>query len=158
MPDKPANDPIARLMEWQDHRYDPGYFLGGRIHPILLAPRPKKFGYLLIIFGSSYLLLPCFLVSADPLRLLDLEFGCGIAALMLLLMLTGYGTVQLAAGFKLLQKPRAQASSPEYEDEFPEEPWWKGTEPKALPLAQPDRPATGHKSRKPHTRKTIRRR
>ena len=60
MPSEPGsiNDPIRRLMEWQDHRYDPGYFLGGRIHPILLAPRPNKFGYLLIISGSVY---SCFL-------------------------------------------------------------------------------------------------
>ena len=140
-------------MEWQDHRYDPGSFLGGRIHPILLAPRPNKFGYLLVILGSAYFLQPILLVSADPPPILDWKFsGDTLVALILLLMLEGFGAVQLAAGFKLLQKPRFQASSPQYEDEPLGEPWWEAAGPEALP-----QPSTARKSRKPYTRKMVKR-
>ncbi len=44
-------DPFHDLREWQDHRYDPGYFLGGRIHPILKGRRPNPYGYVLLIGG-----------------------------------------------------------------------------------------------------------
>lgn len=42
------DDPFRNLNEWQDHRYDPGYFTGGKIHPLLKARRPNKYGYVLI--------------------------------------------------------------------------------------------------------------
>jgi len=45
------NDPFRDVKDWQDHRYDPGYFTGGNIHPILKARRPNKYGYVLILSG-----------------------------------------------------------------------------------------------------------
>jgi hypothetical protein len=39
------NDPFRDVKDWQDHRYDPGYFTGGNIHPLLKARRPNKYGY-----------------------------------------------------------------------------------------------------------------
>jgi hypothetical protein len=45
-------DPFADMREWQDHRYDPGYFLGGRIHPILKAGRPNRYGWVLLVIGA----------------------------------------------------------------------------------------------------------
>jgi hypothetical protein len=44
-------DPFERIREWQDHRYDPGYFTGGRISPFLTGPRPNRYGWVLIITG-----------------------------------------------------------------------------------------------------------
>jgi hypothetical protein len=44
-------DPFADQREWQDHRYDPGYFLGGRIHPILKGSRPNRYGWMLLAGG-----------------------------------------------------------------------------------------------------------
>jgi hypothetical protein len=49
------NDPFRDLKEWQDHRYDPGYFTGGNIHPLLKAKRPNKYGYVLILSGLGLL-------------------------------------------------------------------------------------------------------
>jgi hypothetical protein len=40
-------DPFHDIKDWQDHRYDPGYFTGGNIHPLLKASRPNKYGYVL---------------------------------------------------------------------------------------------------------------
>jgi hypothetical protein len=54
------NDPFRDLKEWQDHRYDPGYFTGGNIHPLLKARRPNKYGYVLILSGACILFLALF--------------------------------------------------------------------------------------------------
>ena len=47
--------PFADQLEWQDHRYDPGYFLGGTLRPELrlsLGPRAKRVAAALA-FGSG---------------------------------------------------------------------------------------------------------
>jgi hypothetical protein len=54
------NDPFRDVKDWLDHRYDPGYFTGGNIHPILKARRPNKYGYVLILSGLLGLLLGAF--------------------------------------------------------------------------------------------------
>jgi len=47
-PKHERRDPIADYTEWADHRYDPGYFTGGRLPPTLrayqkiLKPREKR--------------------------------------------------------------------------------------------------------------------
>jgi hypothetical protein len=53
-------DPFHDLKDWQDHRYDPGYFTGGNVHPLLKAKRPNKYGYFLVLSGLSILFLALF--------------------------------------------------------------------------------------------------
>ena len=48
---RPREDPFAEIKEWQDHRYDPGSFTGGRIHPMYRSRRPNRWGYVLIGSG-----------------------------------------------------------------------------------------------------------
>lgn len=52
----PAEEPdsFRDIKDWQDHRYDPGYFTGGNIHPLLKARRPNKYGYFLIVSGLAW--------------------------------------------------------------------------------------------------------
>lgn len=38
-------------VEWLDHRYDPGYFTGGNVDPLLRARRPNPLGYLYLLVG-----------------------------------------------------------------------------------------------------------
>lgn len=54
------NDPFRDVKDWQDHRYDPGYFTGGNIHPLLKARRPNKYGYVLILSGLGFLIVAFF--------------------------------------------------------------------------------------------------
>jgi hypothetical protein len=54
------NDPFRDVKDWQDHRYDPGYFTGGNIHPLLKARRPNKYGYILILSGLVSLFIAFF--------------------------------------------------------------------------------------------------
>ena len=54
------NDPFRDVKDWQDHRYDPGYFTGGNIHPLLKARRPNKYGYVLILSGLGFLFVAFF--------------------------------------------------------------------------------------------------
>jgi hypothetical protein len=54
--EKQRPDPIADYIEWTEHRYDPGYYLGGRIPPHLrkssLGPKGRRnAGILLLILG-----------------------------------------------------------------------------------------------------------
>ena len=54
------NDPFRDVKDWQAHRYDPGYFTGGNIHPLLKAKRPNKYGYVLIFGGLGFLFVAFF--------------------------------------------------------------------------------------------------
>ncbi|MDH4164490.1 MAG: hypothetical protein OEW15_17650 [Nitrospirota bacterium] len=53
--DRPApKDAIERWTEWTENRYNPGYFLGGRIHPTYSA-RGKGIGIFFLLSGGSTL-------------------------------------------------------------------------------------------------------
>ena len=55
-----GDDPFRDVKDWQDHRYDPGYYTGGNIHPLLKARRPNKYGYFLILSGLAWLFVAFF--------------------------------------------------------------------------------------------------
>jgi hypothetical protein len=88
----PQGDPFADLREWQDHRYDPGYFLGGRIHPILKGSRPNRYGWVLLIGG----LFGFVFISSLPY---------GENAWWQYAVAAAYGLVYILAGVKLLKRP-----------------------------------------------------
>src|SRR5260221_6435907 len=74
------NDPFRDVKDWQDHRYDPGYFTGGNIHPLLKPRPPNKYGYALILSGLG------FLFVAIPSRdRLSIDVGLQIAIAVLLI-------------------------------------------------------------------------
>ncbi|MDD5543792.1 MAG: DUF308 domain-containing protein [Acidobacteriia bacterium] len=52
MAEEQDHDPFEDWREWLDHRYDPGYFLGGRIHPMFRVKRPSPFGWIFLVFGA----------------------------------------------------------------------------------------------------------
>ena len=63
---KGRQDPFGTYVEWAEHRYDPGHYLGGTIAPHLrksaLGPRARRFsGIMLVVSGLcgavSFLLL-----------------------------------------------------------------------------------------------------
>ncbi len=48
---------IADMQEWQDHQYDPGYYTGGKMRPILKHPaRPQILGTILLLIGAGVIL------------------------------------------------------------------------------------------------------
>jgi hypothetical protein len=51
------SDPIADYIEWTEHRYDPGYYLGGRIPPHLkkatLGPKGRRNGGILLLVAGT---------------------------------------------------------------------------------------------------------
>lgn len=55
-------DPVEQWKEWLDNRYNPGYFLGGRIHPTYRAKGKGAGVFLLIsgVLGLSIVLLVLF--------------------------------------------------------------------------------------------------
>jgi len=85
-------DPIAWATEHDEHRYDPGYWTGGRIHPVLRARRPNRYGFYLIIGSFLTLGLGAFVASASG--------GDGLAIFM---VCAGISAVELAAGWALVR-------------------------------------------------------
>jgi hypothetical protein len=91
------SDPFERIREAQDHRYDPGYFVGGRIDPMLTGARPNRYGWVLLIMGI--LLAGIFLFSDSS----DVEWWRW-------LLLGAYALLLLTAGVKLLRRKRPKAA------------------------------------------------
>ena len=62
-PREEQRDPIADYTEWADHRYDPGYYTGGRLPPTIRAyqkifkPRDKKIILALLILAGIVVVL-----------------------------------------------------------------------------------------------------
>jgi hypothetical protein len=85
------NDPLEEIKEWQNHRYDPGHYTGGNIHPILKAGRPNKYGYILLIGGVAGVVLSIFSGSEDP-----------VLYWYYLIIQIGLSSLLIAAGLKLV--------------------------------------------------------
>jgi hypothetical protein len=86
-------DPFAEIREWQDHRLDPGYFTGGRIHPMYRSRKPNRWGWVLIVIGS-------FTALTFPWILLSGTSVVGIA------WIGAIAALQLAAGIRLVRGPK----------------------------------------------------
>jgi hypothetical protein len=57
---KSPPDPFADWREIQDHQYDPGYWTGGRVHPLYRrGKRPNKYGWVLVILGMFVIMNAC---------------------------------------------------------------------------------------------------
>jgi hypothetical protein len=101
-------DALPKALEWQDHRYDPGYYLGGKIHPILAAQRPNKYGYYLVI-GSLIMLIMAFIMRSsftEPFSWLI------VIAIQFFLLLVG---------IKLIKKNIAEDDSTKPSEEMPKD-------------------------------------
>jgi hypothetical protein len=62
-PREEKRDPIADYTEWADHRYDPGYFTGGRLPPTvrayqkILKPRDKRVLLIVLMIAGLVMVL-----------------------------------------------------------------------------------------------------
>ena len=90
-------DPFGTYIEWADHRYDPGHYLGGNIPPHLsksaLGPRAQRLSGILLIasglIGFACLLVPAVTARGElPASLIAMDLYVG-AAFALLLTATG---------------------------------------------------------------------
>jgi hypothetical protein len=87
-------DPVAWAVEHDGHRYDPGYWTGGRLHPVLRSGRSSRYGLYLVFASFVTLVFGAFAVMA----------GAGSLVYLLILMI---GAVELAAGWALLRRGRS---------------------------------------------------
>lgn len=85
-------DPVAWAVEHDEHRYDPGYWTGGRLHPLLRAGRSSRYGLYLLLGSFITLCLGAFLVSA------------GIAGMVTYLLVVVISAAELAAGWALIRR------------------------------------------------------
>jgi hypothetical protein len=92
-------DPFHDVKEWQDHRYDPGYYTGGNIHPLLKAKRPNRYGYVLIPSGLTLLVIALF-GRDHRLYWYPSPLQTGLALLMII------------AGVRLIKRPGTRTSKP----------------------------------------------
>jgi hypothetical protein len=97
-------DPAPEYTEWIAHRYDPGYYLGGRIHPLLKRRRdasgnyrPNPYGYLLIFGGLTTVMSGAFIPDGPH------SFRAAIAFIV-----AAKALFQFAAGWKLTAPRRRE--------------------------------------------------
>ena len=100
-------DPAPEYTEWIAHRYDPGYYLGGRIHPLVRRlqtasgdERKNPYGYLLMIFAVASIVM-LFTIFPD-------ERGAWSS---IVLLTVGAAVLQFVAGWKLVT-PRSKKKPP----------------------------------------------
>ena len=98
-------DPAPDYTEWTQHRYDPGYWLGGRIPPHLKrqsggAGRRNPYGILLLLSAITTL------IYAGSL--IDHESSLAIVQAVLM---AGVVLLQGVAGFKLLRGRRRKPTA-----------------------------------------------
>jgi hypothetical protein len=95
-------DPFADWREAQDHRYDPGYWLGGRIDPLIRAShksnRPNKYGWVLLVSG--------FFTVATTVP--SLGGGASASDILDSLLFLAFGVVLIAAGVRMVQPRRGK--------------------------------------------------
>jgi hypothetical protein len=72
---KRVDDPIADYIEWTQHRYDPGYYLGGNLPPHLrkasLGPKGRRFAGILLGVMALMTLASALGMSAFELPILE---------------------------------------------------------------------------------------
>lgn len=85
--------PVEKLIEWQEHRYDPGYYTGGNIHPLYAAARPNKYGYFLILGAVMTSLVLVLGIRAGAMNWYSVSVTTALVLFMFLV------------GFKLIKKP-----------------------------------------------------
>ena len=91
-------DPFADIREWQDHRLDPGYYTGGRIHPMYRSGKPNPWGWILIVLGGLCALLAPFIVWSGKPLIEGIWFGA-------------LGALQITAGVRLVRGPRKKKAA-----------------------------------------------
>ena len=95
LPDLPP-DLAPDYTEWINHRYDPGYYLGGRIPPYLKRRRGgagNSYGWVLIVGAAMAFV---FLIDAIHRRV-------GLEMILGTILASGVVLLQLFAGIKLIQ-------------------------------------------------------
>jgi len=87
---KQRDDPIRDYIEWTNHRYDPGYYLGGNVPPILrkssLGPKGRRLsGIALAISGiMSVGSVASYARMASDFPVWELVFDLAVAGLVVL--------------------------------------------------------------------------
>jgi hypothetical protein len=84
---KPDPDPIGTYVEWVNHRYDPGYYLGGNISPFLrkstLGQNGRRLsGLYLLILGIMSTVSVMSSSNASDFPIWDLAISFGVALLI----------------------------------------------------------------------------
>ena len=88
---------VQQFVEVQDRRNDPGAWLGGEIHPAYTAARPNRYGYVpLFGAGLSAMFVWYYVRLGEWLPVFYIGF---------------VGLVCLAAGIKMLRKPKQPSTS-----------------------------------------------
>jgi hypothetical protein len=81
-------DPIGDYVEWTNHRYDPGYYLGGNIPPLLrkatLGPRARRLSGIWLAIKAALAMGSIAAFASIPPRFTfwELAFDMALAALI----------------------------------------------------------------------------
>src|SRR5262245_1515008 len=98
---------LEKVREVQDRQYDPGYWLGGNIHPLIRSRRPNRYGY--VLFVPVVVLLAS---VAQTVR--DQGWGAALAPLAVAVFFS-------AVAMKLLRGSQPKQPDPASDDEVDED-------------------------------------
>jgi len=98
---KDPPDPVEEYRDWVDHRYSPGYFVGGHLPPHLKRlrdaspPSGRVFGAMLLLFGA----LTLYFALRSPAISIGMQVRVWIAV--------GIGVVAMLFGVRSLWRSRS---------------------------------------------------
>lgn len=100
---------ISRYKEWVEHRYDPGYYLGGRLPPLIRAlqgetPGAEMYGAVLIAFGLGSIFWAAATVWEAGLD----RSGAFVTSVFTILL----GVLMLGAGVTAVRRARRRRRAP----------------------------------------------
>lgn len=97
--DRSNPDSFDSLTEWQDHQYQEGYYVGGRIPPLYQRTGSNKLGYGLIVSGLMFL---TFAIAQVVIVIRDQALDMSFVISMIFLI--GLGVLQLATGIRIIRR------------------------------------------------------
>ena len=111
-----SDDAIKNFVEWQEHQYVPGYYVGGRIPYFLLGSRPNKYGYALLASGIlSIGLFMIVLLGSTVFRGDMVPRNTNLLDLAPVVIIGISGAVEMIAGICLLRRP-IESKSRQHDD------------------------------------------
>ena len=98
------NDYIEKMIELQEHQYDPGYYTGGNLHPLVThTGRPEVLGWFWVISVPIYSVLLAY-VFIRFFKIEDL-----FIIIMCAIIVFGLAVLQFVSGIRLIKKGGAKA-------------------------------------------------
>jgi hypothetical protein len=107
-------DYIEDIKEWQDHQYDPGYYLGGKIPPYIKSPGNRKYLGLALLIPVFMMVIYWIFASViiGNVHIMGLEEYPKLESFLGNFGIGAVFIVTIVAGISLLRNPKKEIVAP----------------------------------------------